>query len=218
MIEFPIIPIQILLVFSCLINIIEEIRYIKKNIFAGRTKSFFRMVIIDPIIQESIFRSMLVTITQSNPYYKEINALLFGVMHILIGRFIKTNIGYYISKVIVSTILGYYLIQLDNIEKAICFHMIFNGCAYFAVKIYSRIFPINFEVVDVFPSEFISYQVRKLKRSNSTSDLIGHNKMRYTHKSIKKENIPTDILKSIENFDRSVNDKYFDNFDGTFKI
>src|SRR5690606_24496355 len=96
--------------------------------------------IIMPIYEESVFRCTLYGLTYHLYYYKEINAIVFGLYHILNYQF-HNNFLITISQCIFTTLLGYYLISINNIVYSILLHSLFN--LIIVLLVYGKIYILN---------------------------------------------------------------------------
>ena len=199
--------------------------------------SIFKNGVSNTIVEGSIYRSTLVSITNHLPYFKELNAIVLFIMDFLfVPNSWNTNIGYSIGKLVIKTILGYYLVSMGNIVTSICFHILFTTSASFIVYGYRKLFwngpslafgdmklqDVKFELgkppvlIDNVNNTFA--QVPKLKRSNSLNDLRDYNYQPvYTlseHKTvIPRDDLDEDLLESVDKFDKFIRDKEMDKSD-----
>lgn len=87
---------------------------------------FVHFLITGPILEESFFRCTLYNWTSTYQYYREFNSLLFGIIHASNYFVIEMHVEQSILQCISSTLLGYFLINLDNIGLAMITHISYN--------------------------------------------------------------------------------------------
>lgn len=140
-------------------------------------KNFILQIIVAgllfPFVEESVFRSAFPIIFKDMFdnifYYKLTNAILFGLVH-LANYIVTRNIKETGIQVILTTFLGFYLIECDTLINAIYYHSIYNiiGVCMSTIIIYIRdkMYPNN-SINNPYPFG-IGYN--PLKRSKSCSD------------------------------------------------
>lgn len=83
----------------------------------------FSVVIAAPIVEEIIFRLVIMQLFNSKPVYNIIfSSLVFGLMHVISGGLIHI-IPYFLM----GTIFGFIYYKNDNIWHATILHMLHNG-------------------------------------------------------------------------------------------
>lgn len=99
-----------------------------------------RMMIclIGPIVEEILFRYVLIILTRDYSYYIEINITLFIIYHI--PDLLKRN---NMRELIVVTSLGYFFVILDNLFYSIIAHVLFNSI----IECYCIILQIGFDQI-----------------------------------------------------------------------
>jgi len=198
-------PLGLLFVFSWFITLLEEVMNISYNpqlLLQSNDLSFLLTLFVGvPIVEESVFRSTLVAITKSLSYYQELNAVLYGIVHF----WSPGSFGYRISKVVLSAIMGFYLVKLDNILLAILIHMAFNITLHFLLHLYKNallksidLSKLQLEVPETINfgnQDMVAVPIKKFKRSKSSGDLRNDfTELRF----IKKDEIDEDMLESFE--------------------
>lgn len=110
------------------------------------------IIFVIPILEEILFRSLIVNLCIYNycvinwTYYKIGISIIFGLAHILNYYDISCQDipkKYSIFQVINTTILGYILINLDNIIYAILYHSLYNFMGYPISYIIIKLIPCN---------------------------------------------------------------------------
>lgn len=139
--------------------------------------SFLVLCIIIPFIEESIFRSCLVTLLDQIQYYKIIISSIFGLMHTYnvfttnITTSNSTRIIIGISQSIMTFFLGQFLIEL-SLGYAIISHMIYNcivvGAYNIQYMIINKLYPSKKTSLNLF-SNYRYVSKPKFKKSVSTN-------------------------------------------------
>ena len=142
-------------------------------------KNFILQIIVAgllfPFVEESVFRSAFPIIFKDMFdnifYYKLTNAVLFGLVH-LANYIVTRNIKETGIQVILTTFLGFYLIECDTLINAIYYHSIYNiiGVCMSTIITYiiCKMYPNK--VINIVQSGMcISYN--PLKKSKSCSDI-----------------------------------------------
>jgi len=195
-ISIPTISLQLMVFFCWILVIIEEVINATKNTVYYYPSSLFGEIsglvtksTLYAIIEGSIFRSSLVSITRNLPYFKEFNVLILGIIQYgftqTLNRGVDGSSEYNLSKLFIRMTLGYYLVTMDNISKSIGFQILFDLTASLVVIMYKRIFITRVSLDKSFDlangSGWVSFgagnicsitgKVKKLKRSNSHNDI-----------------------------------------------
>ena len=171
-----------------------------KALFPINLSTYIKVVFslfIFAIIEESLFRSTLYHYTSHWSYYKELNAIIFGGIHIV--NYYQNNLGFF--KNLLSSInnifFGYYLISLDNFFWATIIHATYNILIYTIITIYIMIFPNNNINNGLVPFKYDGTQYiyfNKLRRSKSEGSiymrkLYNNSDNEYKQLTIKDKNI-----------------------------
>lgn len=172
--------------------------------------------ILNAVIDGSVYRSMIVSLTKHLPYFKELNIGIYFIMEILFGKN-PFKSGYRVSNLIIKCILSYYLVTMDNILKSIIFHIIFTMSISFISFIYKKIFVKEkpYPMIDVsfdYNPTNISVGITKLKRSNSCNDIrkplnifkLNNDNNNITYRLVPMDSIDKDILNSVNKYDEIV--------------
>jgi hypothetical protein len=171
------------------------------------------------IVDGSIYRSMLVSLTRHLPYFKELNAGIYFTIEFMIGKN-PLKSGYALSSLIVKCILGYYLVCMDNIVRSMIVHLLFTLSISLITFGYRKLF---MKERDMLPNimggvnipwiapDSISINVTKLKRSNSCNDVRKpvnifewDNNLMSNNRLISKDKLKADVLESINRYDTIV--------------
>ena len=205
----------ILLYCWILANIVS---FFTNNNLRPKMIDFFKTIlffgIFLPIIEESFFRCTLYSLTNNLNYYKELNAILFGLVH-LTNYFYFKNWKLVLFQSINNTFVGYYLISLNNIKLAILIHILYNISIFIVQIIFSIIYrtkilknnnDINFNDKNFNDKNFY-IKHNKFRRSLSNNDLT-LNKFIFNkendvteYKIIKSIDIPSKYLYSFNIYD-----------------
>lgn len=191
-------------------------------------KSIIKNGVSNAIIEGSIYRSTIVSITNHLPYFKELNAVVLFIIDFLFAPSSEYNhnpdFGYQLLKLVIKTILGYYLVSMNNIVRSIAFHAMFTVSVSLVVYGYKKLlwkgpslfgemkFEIGKSIIGIDNVSNRYAQAPKLKRSNSLSDLREYKFQPFPTPSendtiIPKDKINDDTLESIDKFDKLVRDK-----------
>lgn len=92
--------------------------------WANLQKDFLINGIMYPFFEELLFRVIIAYLTSSFKYYKYLNALLFGLVHIPNIPVYGTKIG--VIHVFNAMVVGYYLIDLNSFVKSFFVHSLLN--------------------------------------------------------------------------------------------
>jgi len=193
---------ELLLLFSWIICFAISYHLKKTTILSSQLP--FRLIIITsiigPIIEECLFRYVLYDLTKNMIYYKELNAILFGLYHVQNVLIYTCKIT--VIQIIATSMLGYYLINLNNFLLSIGVHVLFNLSLtlvfkYWFNKKFDELKPFN-----ILQSHYIV--PGKLRRTKSMSDITKIHKS----DSIIISNIRPDVLKSINKYNKKMNKKY----------
>ena len=238
---------EILLFMNWFVALIISIKYIKrtettdfKNIF----RNLLLLGIVVPIVEESLFRSTLYSLTNHLEYYKMLNAIIFGLHH-LSNYFITYDIKFTIVQTIFAFYIGYYLVDLNNILMSMFIHSIYNSSMMIIIYIYDY-FTLNDKIdniddydlktihpVPIYNSNSFKpiriphcLNYDKLKKSKSVDDLqesskeeIGefyyvHPSNRFETKTIYRSILPEDIQESLENYNEALRQRKKNNYNG----
>lgn len=102
----------------------------------------FYMIALAPVIEEVMFRDFILRNMTFLPYYMEINALMFGLIHAT--NYIIINEPYMITtQVIKSGIVGYHFATLNNLTMCILLHMLYNSLSVIFYFVYQSLFRDN---------------------------------------------------------------------------
>ena len=217
-----------IVIFFCWIFLILEETVFKDDdtnntFFFGYTLHWFNELIniihdnvLNAVIDGSVYRSMVVSLTKHLPYFKELNTGIYFIMEILFGKN-PFKSGYRVSNLIIKCILSYYLVMMDNIIKSIIFHIIFTLSTSIISFIYKKLFvkenpPPIMDISFNFNTTNISVGFTKLKRSNSCNDIrkplsifkLNNDNDNTTYKLVPMDSINKDILNSINKYDEIV--------------
>jgi len=149
--------------------------YYRKNKSIKISRLFRSVILIGillPIIEESIFRHTLIYYTQQWSFYKELNILIFSLVHIT-NIFIK---DYYDNKlecilqVIYTIFVGYYLINVD-LSTAIYTHIILNTYSIMCTYLFTWIFLQPMAVVECYNKEYHHVYKNKLRKCISSENI-----------------------------------------------
>ena len=83
----------------------------------------FTVVFLGPIVEEIIFRLVLMNLFNWKPIYNLIfSSLVFGLIHVLVGGFIHL-----ITYFLMGLVFGYFYLKQKNIWHVTILHMLHNG-------------------------------------------------------------------------------------------
>jgi hypothetical protein len=136
----PFVSYNVLLIITLVLYIIDEILCYENNKLI-RKLSFVKFVLIEPIVDESVFRSTVLSILSMYPGYKQISSIIYGLVKLSSLNIIKYSLSYHVSKFIFNVVFGYYLIHVNDVMTAIQLHMIYNFIIYLSVTIYQSHHP-----------------------------------------------------------------------------
>src|SRR5439155_2922917 len=130
---------EILLLTNFVIAIILTCKFNDKNYSFKESLNFlFVTNIFLPLIEESLFRCTLYNLTYDFYYYKELNALLFGLLHLFNYKYnYSFQITFYQS--LLNIYFDYYLINLNNLKFAILIHIAYNFLLFIIYILYIRL-------------------------------------------------------------------------------
>ena len=183
--------------------IISLISTTKKDIrldFLGIIQTFILIGIILPLYEESIFRFVLPHFFGHYEYFKIVNALLFGLFHTLNLLYNNVSIKSIVHQVIMTTFLGYYLINLDDFMMCCIFHSMYNIINISITLIIIKI-KVYFGIIKSCNTNISSHNyifVDKLRKSKSQNNLIRNYDQRHKieksniHK-VKKNSLPEEL-------------------------
>lgn len=193
-----------------------------------------------PISEEAIFRCLLPIFFGHLEYFKIASAILFGLFHFS-NYFIVNNLKLTIMQIIMTCYLGYYLINLENIKMAIFAHILFNSVGIIITQIVSIIIRKVKQSDDMDNDDnlLLSYNdyyyvcPPKFRRSFSssylrfnfedmTNDTHNKKKKKFSYgEDIKKDSLPEDTRKSLEDFENKRNklrEKFKEDFNLKMKL
>ena len=154
--------------------------------------------IILPLIEESLFRHSLVDYTKHLWYYKELNALLFGLTHLLnYYSIIGISLMHVVIQSIATSFLGFYLVNLNNLGLAIIVHGLFNGIIILSKLVLFCNRKYDNPRLDEWTNIFYVPKGR-LRRTKSLNDI--KDGWKYNNVHIKKDKVRPDIIDSIKKY------------------
>jgi len=185
--------------------------------------SIIQTNVVGVIVDGSIYRSMIVSLTRHMPYFKELNAAIYFMIEFMLGKN-PLKSGYALSNLIVRCILGYYLVCMDNIIRSMLIHILFTLSISLITFGYRKLFmkekQMDFpQMVHDLSNAWISQNqisatVVKLKRSNSCNDIrkpitIFNHELENSNTSVlvQKDKLKPDVLESITKYDTIVKNK-----------
>lgn len=163
------------------------------------------VICIGPIIEESLFRHTLIDCTNHLPYYVEMNAILFSLVHLLNFTF-DTNKYLVFAQFIFAFYLGYYLVILDNVYMGMLVHSLYNAFIIIVMNIVVLLFFKSPQPIAKFtPLLNISYN--PLKPSKSCTNIRKPYYQNIKTKYISHKEIPKDLSQLFEKYDEIIQNK-----------
>ncbi len=163
--------------------------------------------IVIPLLEESLFRSVLKQYLTELYYANYINAILFGLLHTT-NYMIHKNVLLTIFQVISTTYLGYYVVQYESFLYALLTHSIYNmtiaslGYAIY-ILYYNRVDKSCTEFNTLFPFS-ITYPIK------TQDDLSITTPQKYipTHNFCPRNKINKEMLQRIDKLQIIENKRY----------
>lgn len=171
--------------------------------------AFFGIAIIIPIIEESVFRCtfpyLFGDLFDDEFYFQLINAVLFGLAHIF-NWFLHYNMWKTLYQVVITSVLGWYLIDQHSLKHAMIIHMLYNTLTILVVKIILLIKEWGLESDEKSVALWLSYD--KLRPSKSLTNFkqfeeleLNVNNSRYVYQDVKLSSLPKEVQISINKYD-----------------
>ena len=178
--------------------------------------------VVGVIIDGSIYRSMIVSLTRHLPYFKELNTGIYFAIEFLLGKN-PLKSGYALSRLIIKCILGYYLVCMDSIVRSMIIHLLFTLSVSLIAFGYRKLFIKEKNMLEQMANDLnipwmaqdsISTRVTKLKRSNSGNDVRKpidifnfETNSGSTDVLVPKDKLKADVLESITKYDAIVKNR-----------
>lgn len=209
---------HILLTICLCVSIVVNYNMLKENEYT--VKKILQILItcgiICPIIEESFFRCSLNNWIGNLYYSNEINAILFGLLH-LTNYYFSNKLVLTIGQFIFTVYFGYVLVQFNNLEMAMLYHCLFNTLSimitFCLIKLLkSNTFNNNTNNIDNTNNNTNSKYIiiDTLKRSNSDNTLNMSKKKYNSNKLINIKNRPQYLVEmstKLDNYLDSINIK-----------
>jgi hypothetical protein len=114
---------SLLSIYFSVSNLKKQNQYISKM---SMLTSFLQVCVAAPLVEESIFRSVLKNALVNVEYNNYINAILFGLMHAS-NYIYNKNIYQCVFQVAITTFLGYICVIQNNFLSSYLIHMGYNS-------------------------------------------------------------------------------------------
>lgn len=164
--------------------------------------SIFLFSFVAPLLEESLFRSVVKQYLTGFKYDIYINALLFGLSH-SINYLYTHNLNMLFYQMITTTYLGYYVVQFDSFMAAFLAHAYYNGVIIIASWI---IHQLLYGRHNVYTENNTSLTYGKLNYKETKDDLILLKKYQCTNSNknyiqLGKNQIHKDMMERIKKLD-----------------
>ena len=179
-------------------SIIHNLYLIKKMInddkilYNNNNLVIFYMILLGPLLEEVMFRDFILRNMTFLPYYMEINAVMFGLIHAT--NYILINDKYLvITQVIKSTIVGYHFATLNNLTMCILLHMLYNSLPVIFYFVYKSLFQDKNDKIFINNSLFVLHNKHRRCISLDNKDNIVGSMI---------DKIPQDIQESLDKYNK----------------
>lgn len=154
-----------------------------------------------PLVEESLFRHTLPVYFGDFPGFKYINAILFGLIHLMNAQH-SDSLKITLLQMCFTTWFGWYLINLNNFVTSLHLHMLLNFTNLIIVMIVTHIYHY-FNITKKIPKSdlfFDSVFAYGLRRAISENDIFKKNEKR-EYLVFCTDDLPEDISDSIQKYE-----------------